>query len=137
MENSPNTPEIPDEVLYPDIFACARQGNTERLKYLLDEEGVDPNLQGRNGTSALMLGVGRGHTEVVSILLQHGSLTDLRDRHGFTAILKAADAGKVIFIQVLTKEKIVSLMTEEHFRFNLFISRIPQASFTSISVING
>ncbi len=98
MANNPDAPEVPEEVLYPDIFACARQGNVERLNYLLDQEGVDPNSQGRNGTTALMMAVGRGHTEAVSTLLQHGSLTDLKDRHGFTAILMAADAGTIIAI---------------------------------------
>jgi outer membrane protein assembly factor BamB len=61
-----------------DLIDAARQGDIERLQELI-ESGVDVNASDRFGITALWQGCSKGHVDVVSILLDAGAKTDVRD----------------------------------------------------------
>ncbi len=49
------------------------------------EAGADPNLVSKSGQTALMLAVGEGHKDIVKMLMEKGSKTDIQDSLGMTA----------------------------------------------------
>jgi len=55
----------------------------------VDVGGLDVNLKGHGGVTALMLAAHRGHVTVVSELLKAGADPDVVDRHRATALVYA------------------------------------------------
>ena len=54
-----------------EAIACAKSGNSARLKVLLDE-GWDHNTTDKNGSNGLHWAAGAGHIDVLETLVNHG-----------------------------------------------------------------
>jgi ankyrin repeat protein len=54
-----------------EAIACAKSGNSARLKELLDE-GWDHNTTDKHGSNGLHWAAGAGHVDVLEILVNHG-----------------------------------------------------------------
>ena len=91
------------------LFVAAQNGDVSGVKVEL-ENGVNPNLQGSNGITALMKAAGkgglsatvgasgqitytsmasRGNVDTVQMLLSHGADPNLGDNNGYTALTLA------------------------------------------------
>lgn len=58
----------------------AKYGYTEVAEVLL-AHGADPNLQSKNGMTALMAAAGRNHLEMAELLLNHNADPNLLQYH--------------------------------------------------------
>lgn len=72
---------------------AAARGQKDRVRALLTAGGNDPNAQGHDGGTALMLAAANGHTDVVKLLLQGGAQPNLKDGLGQTALFYAVGFG--------------------------------------------
>jgi ankyrin repeat protein len=64
--------------------AC-QEGDTERVKALLDYPNINPNIQNKDGFTPLHLGCINGHTEAVKALLTHSNIDfNIQDKYGGT-----------------------------------------------------
>ncbi len=68
-----------------------RQNKQEVLKYL--ENGGDPNLQNKNGSTLIEAACMYGQKEIIAILVDQGGDINLKDNHGVTALAIAAGRG--------------------------------------------
>jgi serine/threonine-protein phosphatase 6 regulatory ankyrin repeat subunit B len=66
-------------------------GKTEIVKILL-EKGANPDLQGKNGYTALMVASMNGHTDIVTELLNKSANPDLKNAEGKTALDLASNS---------------------------------------------
>ena len=73
-----------DDRGYSPLMDAAQQGDSGLLAYLL-KHGSDPDLQSKDGQTALVLAVGRSDAMVVARLLEHGASPDIADKLGLTA----------------------------------------------------
>lgn len=73
-----------DDRGYSPLMDAAQQGDSGLLAFLL-EHGSDPDLQSKDGQTALVLAVGRSDALVVARLLEHGASPDIADKLGLTA----------------------------------------------------
>lgn len=73
-----------DDRGYSPLMDSAQQGDEGLLSYLL-ERGSNPDLQSKDGQTALVLAVGRSDASIVSMLLAHGASPDISDKLGLTA----------------------------------------------------
>jgi hypothetical protein len=73
-----------DDRGYSPLMDAAQQGDEGLLAYLL-EHGSDPDLQSKDGQTALVLAVGRSDASIVARLLAHGASPDIADKLGLTA----------------------------------------------------
>ncbi len=65
-------------------------GKKEEVKELL-KSGVDPNIQDRNGGTALIYAARtRGYIDIVKILLENGADPNIQDNDGVTALMLAS-----------------------------------------------
>ena len=65
-------------------------GKKEKVKELL-KLGVDPNIQDRNGGTALIYAARtRGYIDIVKILLENGADPNIQDNDGVTALMLAS-----------------------------------------------
>lgn len=76
-----------------DIHAFAKKGNVDGLKRLI-EEGVDIDVQNKNGYTALMLASWdsnkSSNIETVQLLIQSGANLDIQNKNGYTALMIAS-----------------------------------------------
>lgn len=84
-----------------ELFDAARKGDVAAVKAVLDT-GVPVDSTWRYGQTALFIAAGRGHTDVVKLLLGRGAKADVRDSfYGMTAVGAAADKGNVEIVTML------------------------------------
>ncbi|MDH3580669.1 MAG: ankyrin repeat domain-containing protein [Hyphomicrobiales bacterium] len=57
-------------------------------------KGVDPNVRGKNGFTALMVAAGKGSLEVAELLLARGADVNLANDEGLTALMQAIRRGR-------------------------------------------
>lgn len=57
-------------------------------------KGVDPNVRGKNGFTALMVAAGKGSLEVVELLLARGADVNRANDEGLTALMQAIRRGR-------------------------------------------
>jgi HEAT repeat protein len=86
--------------LEDDWFLAAQEGNTQKLVALLSE-GVDVDMSGPNGETALMLAAGNGRTDSVRALLSAGAAVEAQAEGGLTALMVASAMGDVEIIRML------------------------------------
>lgn len=55
-----------------DLIDATRNGDIQRVQELL-ENGANPNIQNRNGRTALMVAIAWGYTDIVLLLLEKGA----------------------------------------------------------------
>ncbi|MBU0926398.1 MAG: ankyrin repeat domain-containing protein [Spirochaetes bacterium] len=73
-----------DDRGYSALMDAAQQGDEALVDFLLDR-GANPNLQSKDGQTALVLAVGRGDSVMVVKLLASGADTEIADKLGLTA----------------------------------------------------
>ncbi|OLQ03376.1 Kinase D-interacting substrate of 220 kDa [Symbiodinium microadriaticum] len=91
-----NMDEVADEL----VEYAAGLGNVETLRLLL-EAGVDTDIVGDRGCTALILASSQGHTEIARLLL--AAEADMRkvDRYGWTALVHASEEGHLETVREL------------------------------------
>jgi ankyrin repeat protein len=65
--------------------------------------GADPNIQDVYGRTALMFAAGKGHFDIVKLLLIYGANPHLRDDQGNTAYMYAVRHGHQDVAELLSK----------------------------------
>jgi len=87
------------------LLTAAKKGNTERLEELL-ALGVlpdDPKEQHGSGGSPLVWACGKGHLEVVRILLASGADVQAMAKNGITGLVWAASQGNLEICRLMLK----------------------------------
>lgn len=74
-----------DDRNYSALMDAAQIGEYKSAKILL-EHGANPNIQSKDGQTALILAVGRRDIEMVKILIQHYADYSIKDLMGMSAI---------------------------------------------------
>lgn len=72
------------------LHAASQMNRLEVLKWMVEEQGVDPNLRDGDGATPLHFAASRGHFGVVKWLLNHGAKLSL-DKYGKSPINDAAE----------------------------------------------
>ncbi|MBI2870260.1 MAG: ankyrin repeat domain-containing protein, partial [Candidatus Omnitrophica bacterium] len=70
------------------LLEKAKAGDAETVRLLL-EAGMDPNTEGKFGTTLLMTAVIEGHVEAARVLIEEGADLNVRDSSGLTALMWA------------------------------------------------
>jgi hypothetical protein len=95
-------PAHPLERAMSPLHDACRDGDTERVKQLLDGDGgAHVDKKDGFGMTALMGASFYGHTEVVRLLLDKGALLDEKGEHGRTALLLASMNGHTEVVRLL------------------------------------
>lgn len=68
------------------LLQFAKEGNLERVKRLINEEGADVNYQNKAGDTALMFASRWGYFEIVKLLIEKRAKLDLQNKEGETAL---------------------------------------------------
>ncbi|WVT72891.1 ankyrin repeat domain-containing protein [Sinorhizobium chiapasense] len=76
------------------LHDAARDGDTERVKQLLDQ-GTDIAEPDAAGEPALLIAALKGRTEVVALLIERGCDIEIRNKGGLTALHAAAYGGNL------------------------------------------
>lgn len=95
-------PELDDATLAfaEQVFANARDGNTQRLAELL-AQGLPANIRNHNGDSLLMLASYHGHVDATRLLLENGADPQLTNNRGQTPLAGAAFKGDLEMVKLL------------------------------------
>jgi ankyrin repeat protein len=72
------------------LHAASQMNRLEVLKWMVEEQNVDPNLRDGDGATPLHFAASRGHLSVVKWLLNHGAKLSL-DKFGKSPINDAAE----------------------------------------------
>ena len=86
---------------YALLHAAAAFGQLEMVRELL-KRGVNVDLQGSRGLTALSSAARNGHLSILLLLVQHSADPDLQDVDGHTALMHAADLGHEACVQALS-----------------------------------
>nr|XP_024219542.1 ankyrin repeat domain-containing protein 65-like [Halyomorpha halys] len=84
----------------PLLHTAAREGRTALVRTLL-AQGINPNLRGAVGCTALHEAAAKGRTGVMRILLRHGADVKAKTVTGQTALHWAADVGHCNAVMLL------------------------------------
>lgn len=97
------------------LLDAAQRGHEKIVKELLDKYDADYLTKNNHGHSALHFACWEGHTEVVSLLLQFASaklsreqfskFLNHRNTWGITALLDAADHGRLDIVQIFRENQ--------------------------------
>ena len=89
-----------------DMFMAAQRGDVEKVRTLL-EKGADINYKDDIvlGHTPLTIAAAWGHTEVVSLLLDHGASVDQQNEDGVSALQCAASTTKSEMVKLLLDRK--------------------------------
>ena len=82
-------------------MGAAYQGHLSVVLLLLHEHSANPDLQGSEGDTALMLAAYQGQEACVQALLRAGANTELLDEDGRTALQWAEDQGHTATAKLL------------------------------------
>ena len=83
--------------------ANGSQDGHSRVGQILLKGGADPNIQEKDGRSALMYASQNGHSEVVQILLKGGADPNIQEKDGRSALMYASFNGHSEVVQILLK----------------------------------
>jgi ankyrin repeat protein len=82
------------------LHDAARDGDTERVKQLLDQ-GTDITEPDAAGEPALLIAALKGRAEVVALLIDRGNDIEIRNKGGLTALHAAAYGGNLETVKLL------------------------------------
>ena len=82
------------------LLEAAENGNIEMVRQLLDD-GVDVNIQNRNGDTALIKSSLKGHTDIIKLLLNHGADPNIKTAYGCNALIWASEKGHTDIVDLL------------------------------------
>ena len=84
------------------LHDAASRGNTDTVRLLCTVEGVDVNLQNKNGWTALHWAANRGNTDTVRLLCTvEGVDVNKQNKEGWTALHHAANSGHTDTVRLL------------------------------------
>jgi ankyrin repeat protein len=95
------TAQVADFAAPRDLFAAAAEGDVHTTRALLRKQGVDVDAENENGTSAMCVAAAHGHTEVITVLLDHGAGVNKADISNQTSLYLASVKGRVEALKVL------------------------------------
>src|SRR5260221_13161984 len=75
----PETERLDESPANEELWRAAKQGQAEQIEALL-AKGVDVDAETEYGVTALQFAAGRGHLDVVRVLLAHEADVNKRDR---------------------------------------------------------
>ena len=78
-----------------------RQASMTAITRLLLTNGADPNVQNKDGYTALILAVKRNRMEDMDHLLANGADPNLQNKFGYSALAWAVKNGKVVIARAL------------------------------------
>nr|QBK91807.1 MAG: F-box domain and ankyrin repeat protein [Pithovirus LCPAC304] len=81
---------------------CAQDGFVERIKSSL-RLGINPNIQGYYGSTALICASEWGHVDIVQMLLDQVVNIDHKSSFGWTALIGASGRGREDVVQLLLR----------------------------------
>ena len=85
-----------------DLITASRNGEIDKVKQLLEQEGIDVNVQNFEGYTALMLASMYGYADVVELLLeQEGIDVNAQNSNGYTALMWASRFGHTDIVKLL------------------------------------
>ncbi|MEZ5303484.1 MAG: ankyrin repeat domain-containing protein [Verrucomicrobiales bacterium] len=87
-----------------DFMGAAKEGNAEALKLYLDG-GMEPDVPGENGETALVHAAAGGHAAAVALLLERGAAPNLAADGGRLPLIEAAKIGSAPAIKALLDAK--------------------------------
>lgn len=77
-----------------EMFMTGADANRIDVVLHFLSKGVDPNVRGRHGFTALMVAAGKGSLDVVELLLARGADVNLANDEGLTALMQAIRRGR-------------------------------------------
>ena len=84
--------------------ANGSQDSHSRGGQILVKRGADPNIQKKDGATALMYASQNGHSEVVQILVKGGADPNIQMADGATALIFASRDGHTEVVQILLEQ---------------------------------
>jgi ankyrin repeat protein len=82
----------------------------DTIKWILDNNAVDPNIKDQNGSTALVSAAAKHNETLVKILLDEGADPDIKDRYGVTPLIWAS---RRIGLKPMGNEKIVKMLLDK------------------------
>ncbi|KAJ3093008.1 Ankyrin repeat domain-containing protein 55 [Quaeritorhiza haematococci] len=96
------------------LLHLARRGDYNALDILMKSHGLDPNLVDDEGRTALIYAAIGGHEKVLSLLFKRGTMLDLADYSGRTALHWACHYGRAGAARRLLKLRMGLLTLEDY-----------------------
>lgn len=84
---------------YSRLLLAAQMGGLKFVRYFLIRS--DPNMQAKDGKTALILAAANGHDEIVELLLEKGADPNIEDNSGKTAFMYASENDHVECVTIL------------------------------------
>ncbi|VDN27537.1 unnamed protein product [Gongylonema pulchrum] len=100
------------------LFWAARNGHTNIVNYLTNEENVNVNTLNKSKESVLHVATRYAQLESVLLLLERGANPALQDEHGETALHIASWHGYAALLGVLCKFNPPVLLKNQYFYIN-------------------
>jgi ankyrin repeat protein len=103
-----------------NLLESVQGNNFELVKALVEEDGVDIDIQGPDGETPLMKALDLGLNEIASYLIEQGADVNIRTRTGLTALHKAAGDNKIsimTFMELINAGAVITPPKKEGVRF--------------------
>ncbi|QPC62822.1 hypothetical protein HYE67_005053 [Fusarium culmorum] len=69
------------------LMVASEEGHHDNVQVLLQQEGIQVDMKGSHGQTALMFAVGSECKPVVELLIKHNANIDIQDEEGVTALI--------------------------------------------------
>ena len=93
--------EVSDALLPVIMCNIGSIGAVEEMTRLIENEGVDPNIQDYDKRTALHLACCEGQLEMVKLLINYGADVNTRDRWGHTPYGEAINSKQYLVVKYL------------------------------------
>jgi ankyrin repeat protein len=87
----------------PLLAACMNERQSV-VEYLLSVDGVEVNRRSEYGRTPLIAAAKAGNQDICRLLLEHGALANFQGLSGNTALIVAAEHGRLSVVQILLKK---------------------------------
>lgn len=84
------------------LHVTTKQMNGTWVRWLL-QEGANPNIADKNGTTPLMLATQIGYVEGVEALIEGGAKVDVTNKTGETPLISSVHSGNLELVEILLK----------------------------------
>ena len=112
------------ELISDEMVKAIRTGNKEEVAQLVSE-GIDVNLQDKDGNTAFMLASYRGHNEIMKFLSEHPKVDkNIRNHNGETALILASKAGDIEIVKFLSEDLEVDKNLQDNEGYTALIKAI-------------